>query len=166
MVDANFHQPTIAALFPQCAEKGLSNVLVGQGDWRQLVYNVEPNLAVLGSGPLPPNPAELVGSEQMRDLIAEMVQAYDQVLFDGPPCLVVTDPVPLSTHVDGVVLVVRAGANTFGVVQRVRDMFLRVGAHVLGVVLNGVRVVAGGYLRKNYETFYEYREQAQLPTKQ
>jgi len=166
VVDANFHQPAVTRLFPQCPEQGLSNVLVGQGNWRELVVEIEPNLGILGAGRLPPNPAELLGSEQMRDTIAEMVEAYDQVLLDGPPCLVVADPLSLSTLVDGVVLVVRAGANTFGIVQRVRDMFLRVGAHVIGVALNGVRVVAGGYLRKSYETFYEYREQAQLPLKQ
>jgi Mrp family chromosome partitioning ATPase len=70
----------------------------------------------------------------------------------------------LSTKVDGVILVVRAGANTYGIVQRARDMFERVGAHLLGVVLNGVRVTAGGYLRKNYETYYEYHQQPQLPS--
>ena len=166
VIDANFHQPAITRLFPQCPEQGLSNVLVGQGNWRELIVEIEPNMGILGAGRLPPNPAELLGSEQMRDTIAEMVEAYDQVLLDGPPCLVVADPLSLSTLVDGVVLVVRAGANTFGIVQRVRDMFLRVGAHVIGVTLNGVRVVAGGYLRKSYETFYEYREQAQLPLKQ
>ena len=166
VVDANFHQPAIARLFPQCSDQGLSNVLVGQGDWRELAVEIEPNLAVLAAGPLPPNPAELLGSEQTGQTIAEMLQTYDQVLFDGPPCLVVADPVSLSTRVDGVVLVVRAGANTYGIVQKVRGMLLGVGAHLVGVVLNGVRVVAGGYLRKNYETFYEYREQAQLPSKQ
>ncbi len=166
VVDANFHQPAIARLFPQCSDQGLSNVLVGQGDWRELAVEIEPNLAVLAAGPLPPNPAVLLGSEQMSQTIAEMLQAYDQVLFDGPPCLVVADPVSLSTRVDGVVLVVRAGANTYGIVQKVRGMLLGVGANLIGVVLNGVRVVAGGYLRTNYETFYEYREQAQLPTKQ
>ena len=87
------------------------------------------------------------------------------VIFDGPPCLLVSDGPVASTMVDGVVLVVRAGANTYGVVQRARDMLSRVGAHILGVVLNGVRVTSGGYLRKNYETFYEYHEQAQLPAK-
>ena len=119
----------------------------------------------MSAGPLPPNPAELLGSVSMRSFIDEATSQYDQVIFDGPPCLVVADPLSLSTLVDGVVLVVRAGANTFGIVQRVRDMFLRVGAHVIGVVLNGVRVVAGGYLRKYYETFYEYREQPQLPSR-
>jgi Mrp family chromosome partitioning ATPase len=92
-----------------------------------------------------------------------MREEYDQVLIDGAPSLVVSDSCVLGTMVDGVVLVVRAQANTAGVVQRMRDMLDRVGAHVLGVVLNGMRTTAGGYLRKNYDTFYEYHEQRELP---
>ncbi|MDP7635934.1 MAG: polysaccharide biosynthesis tyrosine autokinase [Phycisphaerae bacterium] len=166
LVDANFHQPTIDQLFPQAPQGGLSSALVGQADWTDLIHQVEENLYVLASGPLPPNPAELLGSEQMGTVISEMTAQYDQVLFDAAPMLVVTDPAVLSTLVDGVILVVRAGASTYGVVQRARDMLMRVGAHVIGAVLNGVRVTAGGYFRKSYDTFYEYRgEQAQLPEK-
>ena len=163
VVDANFRQPMIRKLFPECPEAGLSNALVGQGNWEQLVREIEPNLSVMGSGPMPPNPAELLGSDHMRNLLAEMTAKYDQVLFNGAPCLLVTDSPILSTLVDGVVLVVRAGANTHGVVMRARDTLRRVGAHILGVVLNGIRVTAGGYLRENYRTFYEYHEQEQLP---
>ena len=164
IVDANFRQPAIRQLFPECPEGGLSSALVGQANWSDLAHEVQPNLHVLPAGMLPPNPAELLGSEEMRTLIAEMVGQYDQVIIDGAPCLVVTDSAILSTLVDGVVLTVRAGANSYGIVQRTRDMLQRVGAHIVGVALNGVRVTAGGYLRKSYETFYEYHEQSQLPT--
>ena len=163
VVDANFRQPMIRKLYPQCPEGGLSGSLVGQANWREQICQVEPNLFVMASGPLPPNPAELLGSEPMRQLVKDMIAEYDQVMFDGAPCLVVTDSAILATMVDGVVLVVRAEANTYGIAQRTRDMLNRVGARILGVVLNGVRVTAGGYLRKSYETFYEYQEQAQLP---
>ncbi len=163
VVDTNFRQPGISSLFPDCPPGGLSSALVGQAQWRDLVYEVNPNLHVLAAGILPPNPAELLGSQEMRVHLDEMVQQYDQVLLDGAPCLVVTDSAVLSTLVDGVILTVRAGVNTHGIVQRTRDILMRVGGHIIGSVLNGVRVTAGGYLRKSYETFYEYREQAQLP---
>ena len=159
VIDANFRQPMIHKTFPDCPEAGLSTALVGQADWKDIVKEVEPNLSVMASGPLPPNPAGLLGSDQMRNLLSEMETQYDQIIFDGPPCLLVTDAPVLGTMVDGVILVVRAGANTHGVVQRSRDMLQRVGAHVLGVVLNGIRVTAGGYLRKNYQSFYEYHEE-------
>jgi capsular exopolysaccharide synthesis family protein len=165
LVDTNFRQPKIKELFACEHEQGLSSILVGQAEWRDLAIEVEPNLSVLPAGVLPPNPAELLGSEQMRQLIAEMTSEFDQVIFDSAPCMIVSDAVALSTMVDGVVLVVRAGTSTHGLVQRARDTFNRVGAKVLGVVLNGMRATPGGYLRKNYETFYEYHEQTrQLPT--
>jgi capsular exopolysaccharide synthesis family protein len=163
VVDANFRQPAIGKLFSSCPDGGLSSALVGQAAWRDMVREIEPNFSVMASGPLPPNPGELLGSEQMSSIIAEMVAEYDQVIFDAAPCLLVTDAPALSTLVDGVVLVVRAGANTYGIVQRSREMLTRIGAHVVGVVLNGVRAMAGGYLRKNYEAFYDYHEQAKLP---
>jgi capsular exopolysaccharide synthesis family protein len=164
VVDTNVRQPQIAKLFPACPKPGISSVLVGQANWREQVCQVEPNMFVMASGPLPPNPAELLGSDQMRSLITELAANYDQVIFDGAPCLVVTDGSVLATMVDAVILVVRAGANTHGIVQRTRDMLTRVGAHVVGVALNGIRVTAGGYLKKSYDAFYDYREPSpQLP---
>lgn len=167
VVDANFRQPMIRRLFPQCSEGGLSSALVGQATWQKQVVEVSPNLCVMASGPLPPNPADLLGSEEMRKILDEMGQEYDQVIIDGAPALVVTDSSVLSTLIDGVMLVVRAGANTHGIVQRTKGIFDRVGAHIIGVTLNAVRVTAGGYLRKNYETFYEYHEDQprELPAK-
>jgi len=122
VVDANFRQPSLSNLFPQASVNGLSSALVGQGRWEDDVYQVDRNLSVMTAGPLPPNPAELFGSEQMRTIIAEMTARYDQVIFDAAPALVVTDPSVLGTQVD-------------------------------------VRITAGGYLKKNYNTFYEYRGQ-------
>jgi capsular exopolysaccharide synthesis family protein len=165
VVDANFRQPAIRRLFASCPEAGLSSALVGQAKWRDLVQEIEPNFSVMASGPLPPNPGELLGSEQMSGIIAEMVEQYDQVIFDTAPCLLVTDAPALSTRVDGVILVVRAGANTYGIVQRTREVLTRLGANVIGVVLNAARAMAGGYLRKNYEAFYDYQERAKLPQK-
>jgi len=165
VVDANFRQPAIGELFPASPEGGLSSALVGQAAWRDMVVEIEPNFSVMASGPMPPNPGELVGSEQMRVLLGEIVAEYDQVIFDGAPCLVVTDSLALGSLVDGIVLVVRAGANTYGIVQRTQDVLSRGGTRILGIVLNGVRAIAGGYLRKNYEAFYDYHEQAKLPQK-
>lgn len=163
VIDANFRQPRIGEFFPQGDGRGLSNALVGQADWPDLVHQVEPNLSVMLAGPLPPNPAELLGSEQAKRLVAEAVERYDQVIFDTAPCLVVTEPSVLSTIVDGVIIVIRAGSNTYGMIQRCRDMMARLGAHIVGVLLNGVKVTAGGYLRKNYDRFYEYGYGEALP---
>jgi polysaccharide biosynthesis transport protein len=165
VVDANFRQPAIAGMFPSASAAGLSSALVGQASWRDVVSPTEmPNMSVIAAGPLPPNPADLLGSEQMRQLLAEMSAEYDQVLIDGSPIMVVSDSVVLSTIVDGVIMVVRAGSNSVGIVQRSAEQLARVGAHVTGVILQGVRSTAGGYLRKNYQTYYDYQQKPpQLP---
>lgn len=161
VVDANFRQPALAEIFPKASKAGLSSALVGQAAWRDVVSPTEvPNLFVITSGPLPPNPAELLGSDAMRQLVSEMTDEYDQVLFDGSPAMVVADACVLSTQVDGVIVVVRAGSNNIGMVQKTSDQLSRIGAHVMGVVLQAVRTTAGGYMRKNYETFYEYHQRA------
>jgi capsular exopolysaccharide synthesis family protein len=159
VVDAIFRQPAIAALFPQAPPAGLSSALVEQVQWRDVVYKTDiANLSVVASGPLPPNPADLLSSPAMRKMVQEMTAEYDQVIFDGSPTTLVADASVLATQVDGVILVVRAGANSVGIVQRSAEQLHRVGARVLGVVLQGVRITAGGYLRKNYESFYEYHQ--------
>jgi len=159
IVDANFRQAAMAEIFPDAKEPGLSSALVGQGNWRDAVSATGvPNCDVIAAGPLPPNPAELFGSKAMEDIIAEMKAEYDQIFIDGPPVMVVSDAVILATKVDAVLLVVRAHANSVGIVQRAVGQLRHVGAHVLGTVLQGVRTTAGGYLRKNYQTFYEYHQ--------
>ncbi len=163
VVDANFRQPAIHQLFPDSPSAGLSNVLVGQADWHDILQEIRPGLFVMNSGPIPPNPVELLGSEQMAELIQSLSEEFDHVIFDTAPLLVVADAAVLSTRTAGTILVVRAGINTYGIAQRARDMLTKLGTHIYGVVLNGVRVRAGGYLRKSYETFYEYREGAKSP---
>lgn len=157
LVDANFRRPSLRGIFPEAGEAGLSDALSAQTKWEQCVHATKvPNLSVMSSGPLPPNPNELLGGELAKCILAEMCGQFDQVIFDGPPLLLISDASVLAGLVDGVVLVVRAGVNTYGIVQRCRDSLNRLGAHTMGVVLNGVRTTVGGYLRKNYETFYEY----------
>ena len=158
VLDANFRQPAIQGLFPECSQGGLSNVLLGEGNWKDYIHAVSPQMYVMPSGPIPPHPTELLGSGKMRGLLDELYEEFDQIIIDSAPCLVISDTIVLSTVVDGVILVVLAGENTHGVVQRTRDMLSRLGVHIYGAILNGVRVTAGGYLRKNYDTFYEYRD--------
>lgn len=161
VVDANFRQPAIGSLFPDVPKAGLSSALVGQANWKDVIAPTGiSNCDVIAAGPLPPNPSELLGSEAMRQLIAEMTAEYDEVLFDGSPAMIVADACVLSTQVDGVILVVRAGENSSGIVQKSVDQLRRIGARIIGTVLQGVRTTAGGYLRKNYETFYEYHQKA------
>jgi polysaccharide biosynthesis transport protein len=162
VVDANFRRPAIGKLFLDGDQVGLSDVLSGQKTWQECVHKTAvPNLSVMVSGKLPPNPNELLGSDVAKSMLAQMAEQYDQVIVDGPPFLLISDAGVLATEMDGVVLVIRAGVNTHGIVDRCRQGLARIGAHTLGVVLNGVRVTAGGYLQKNYDAFDEYRSDSE-----
>lgn len=158
LVDGNFRRPAIHRFFPVKSSGGLSNILVGGGSFRDYVNATEiPNLDVLGSGPLPPSPAELVGSQQMRDFIAEVTGLYDQVMIDAPPILLATDAALLASRTNGAILVIRANANSRGIGSRACSMLSHVNAHLFGTVLNAARVRRGGYFREQLRTFYDYR---------
>ena len=102
-------------------------------------------LHLLTSGPIPPNPAELVASDRLRNLLEEAATRYEHVIIDSPPLMHVTDPVILSTMVDGVILVVQSGRSTRDIVRRARQELLNVGAKVFGVVLNNFDMKREGY---------------------
>lgn len=157
LVDCNFRRPGLREAFKSTRREGLSNLLVGQGKLDDFVTRTEqPNLFILSSGPMPPTPAELLGSTYMQNLLKDALTSYDRVIFDGPPALLISDALILAAQVDGVILVARAVSNSKGAVKRAREQLERIGAHVLGAVLNGVQAAAGGYFRRQYQDFYEY----------
>ncbi|MBI5722685.1 MAG: polysaccharide biosynthesis tyrosine autokinase [Planctomycetes bacterium] len=158
LIDANFSQPIMKKLFPQCPEDGLSAAMAGQMNWQDVVLEVAPNLSVMSSGNMPADAMGLFTSGLLQRLVDEMASFYDQIIFDGAPCMVVSDAQALSAVVSGVVLVVRAGVNTYGLIQRMRDTLQRLGANLVGVVLNAARFTPGGYFRESYKAFYEYQE--------
>ncbi|HWX43310.1 MAG TPA: capsular biosynthesis protein, partial [Blastocatellia bacterium] len=101
-----------------------------------------------------PNPAELVSSEKMKETLRILCQRYDHILIDSPPLMHVTDPVIISTLVDGVILVVHGGKSTREVVKRARQELASVGAKVFGVVLNNLDLKREGY--DEYYYYYQY----------
>ena len=109
-------------------------------------------LSVLTSGPIPPNPAELLGSDQMRRLLAALQANYTHVVIDSPPVSSFTDGVLISTMVDGVLLVVHGGKSSRNVVRRARQLLHDVGAKVFGVVLNNVNLQSNDYYY--YQRYY------------
>jgi capsular exopolysaccharide synthesis family protein len=111
-----------------------------------------PNLFVLPAGTPPPNPAELMASSQMFDLLAELRDQYDHLVVDTPPTLSVTDAVVLSTRADAVVLVIRSSQTTKPALRRARDILAQVNARVAGVLLNAVNLDS-----PDYYYYYEYQ---------
>jgi capsular exopolysaccharide synthesis family protein len=159
LVDANFRRPVLANAFGiKNPAEGLSNILIGHKNPESLIQKTQhQNLDVLPAGPLPPNPAELLSGSYLKEFIRQFGQKYETIMFDGPPILVVSDAMVLSTVVDGVILVVRAGASSRGAIGRAKEQLKRAGAKLLGVVLNDVKITRGGYFREMYKTYYEYQ---------
>ena len=158
LVDANFRKPAIHRFYPPKSSGGLSNLLVGDGKLEDFVNATDQgNLFVLASGPLPPNPAELMGSEQMSSFLAEAASKYDQIILDAAPVLLASDTSALATKTDGAIMVFRAKHNSRGIGGRACGLLSRVNAHIFGGVLNAAQVRRGGYFREQLRTFYDYR---------
>jgi succinoglycan biosynthesis transport protein ExoP len=146
LIDADLRRPTIHRVFRLNSPQGLSACLALDLNPDEVIRKTwVPNLSVLPCGQVPVNPSELISSDRMRQLLADLADQYDHVLIDSPPLINVTDPVILSTLVDGVVLVVHAGHSTREVVRRARHELASVGAQILGVVLNNLDVQREGY---------------------
>ena len=166
VVDANFQQPALAHLFSGASStEGLSTVLQGNCSLDEALHEVKPGLTIMTAGPTPLNPTELFESDAVDTLISDLSSRFDHVLIDGGPCLVVNEPAILSTKVDGVILVVRAEESHYGTVEGTVAVLNRVGANMYGIVLNGMRTRPGGYLRKNYDLYYEYQAR-HMPVRQ
>lgn len=142
VIDADMRRPTIHAYFGIENERGLCNILAKEMSGPEILNLIqkerESGLYVLTSGPIPPNPAELIGSDQMRRLVVELRTTFDHIVIDSPPIASFTDGVLLSAISDGVILVVHANECSRKVVRRSQQALEEVGARVLGVVLNRV----------------------------
>ncbi len=149
LVDADLRRPTLHTLFGLNNDKGLTSLFIdAKGPIEPALKDVKvPNLQVLTSGPLPPNPAELLGSQRMLDVIAALKQRADIILFDAPPVIAVTDAAVLGKRVDGVVLVVEAGQTRREHARRAKEQLEKLNIRIVGAVLNGASVdnTLGGY---------------------
>jgi len=156
LLDADLRRPVVHKTFSIDKDRGLTNVLIGKATLPEAIQSSgSRNLDILPSGILPPNPAELLGSSRMANLIKELQGKYDMLVFDSPPLLAVTDAAVLSRHVDGVLLVVKSGQTQHEALVRAIDLLRNVGAKVLGVLLNDVsRENAYGA----YHYYYYYGE--------
>ena len=158
LIDANLRRPALQNIYPSARGNGLTNLLIGDAQFDDCVRRTDlPNLDVIGAGPIPPNPAELLSGDLCRKFVMEAVGRYDHVVFDSPPVLLASDASVLATLVDGAILVLRAKENSRGVANRAINLLGHVNAHLFGAVLNGAQVRRGGYFREQLRTYYEYQ---------
>ena len=157
IIDCDLRRPRLHAQFNLSNNRGLTNCLSGESDDLDSLiqtYEKQPNLKVLPSGPIPPNPAELLGSEEMRNLLTRLREKFTHIIVDSPPAISFTDASILSTMVDGVMLVVHGGRSSRAVVRRAKQQLLDVGAHIFGVVLNNVKLESQDYYYSGYYSNY------------
>ncbi len=139
LVDCDLRRPTLHTLFGLSNDQGLTSMMLQEGSRAPVQKTEVPGLLVLTSGPLPPRPADILGSKRMEAVIAQLRDNADIVLFDTPPVTAVTDAVVLATKVDGVLLVFRAGATRRDRAREARRLLDKVNANIVGVVLTDVK---------------------------
>ena len=154
LIDGDLRRPSIHKTLGMGPHSGLSNVLTGSTTLDEAIVRTTllPNLFVLPAGTPPPNPAELLASSNMRDVLLQLREQYDHVVIDTPPSLSVTDAVVLSPRADAVILVIRSGQTSKHALRRSRDILFQVNAKLVGVLLNAVDLTS-----PDYYYYYEYQ---------
>jgi len=156
LIDADLRRPTVHHRFGLNGKVGLTSVLTGSVPFEQAIQNVPeiPMLDVLVAGPIPPFPTEMLGSVTMKALLKKCEGLYTHIVMDSPPLLSVTDSVVLGRDCDTVVLIVRHGKSSKHAIRRARDLLVRSGAPLTGIVLNAVDLSSPEYY--SYYGYYGY----------
>jgi protein-tyrosine kinase len=145
-IDADMRKPTGHKTFRVPNRQGLTSCLVGQSNVHGVIQSTEiENLHVITAGPIPPNPAELLASNRMKEFIRELKKEFDQIIIDSPPVLAVADATILATQVDGCILVVNAGKTNREMAIKAKQQLENVKAPMLGVVLNNKEMKGNSY---------------------
>jgi capsular exopolysaccharide synthesis family protein len=150
VIDADLRKPTMHHTFMKTNRWGLSNVVSGQSAPAEVIVETHVhNLFLMPSGPVPPNPSEMLASKRMTVMLEELKESFDVIIIDTPPALAVTDAQVVATKVDGVLIVIDYGKVKREAAMKVKANLQHVNARMLGVVINNVD-------RKNGEGYYYY----------
>jgi capsular exopolysaccharide synthesis family protein len=169
LIDANFWQPCLNEIFPrpqtqndqddEPSEFGLSTLLVGLCGYQEIIRpSGIGGFDIIDSGPLPTNPAELLGGAQMEQLLKHQRENYDYVIVDGPPVLLVSDTKVLAKLVDATILVFNASTTRRGAAQRTIRELREVNATIIGCVLLAVKAMKGGYFHEQFKSHQKYQK--------
>lgn len=147
LLSCDLRNPSIGQYIENDVNFGITNVLMRRMelDSAIIVDETEPNLSILMSGPIPPNPSELISSNAMKNLIKELEEKYDYVIIDTPPVGIITDAAILSTISDGVLLVVKSESTKKDIIKNAIENINRVNGKILGTVLTHVKSKGGHY---------------------
>lgn len=167
IIDADMRKPRIHKVFGRDNGTGLSNYLSGNIQLDSIIRTSRiPNLSFIPSGPIPPNPSELLGSNLFRKMIQSLGERYNHLVFDSPPIIGFTDSTILSTMVDGIILVIIGGKTPKETLLRAKEILFQVDARILGVVINRADIRRSDYGSYYYRYHYYYqkeRKRKELP---
>lgn len=161
LVDCDLRKPIQHKVFGVENGRGLANCLLQNLPPEEVAHKgLVENLTVLTSGPIPPNPAEILSSDKVRSLWNSLLERYDYLIVDSPPVLAVTDTLLLAGQVQGVLLVVEAGTTRTDIAREAKEQLVRANARLLGVVLNKVKMQSQDY----YYYYYYYYHRGESPS--
>ncbi len=160
LVDSDLRKPRLHRIFKVKNVRGLSGFLTGKVPLKDVIQKTSiENIWIIPSGPIPPNPSELLNSNRMKELLGQVKKKFDVVLLDSPPLLVVVDPVIISSFVDSTVLIIEAGETTRKPFLRAVEELRRANGKIIGVVFNEVKAKGEGYYSPyyhHYRSSYHY----------
>ena len=155
LIDCDMRRPKLHRVFGVPRDRGVSNILVGNCTIEDvIIHTTIPGIDIVPSGPVPPNPSEMLGSQLMTKLLADARNRYERIIIDSPPLTAVTDAVIMSRCVDGVVLVIRAGETHREIIKNGIGLLQAANAHTLGAVLNSVEMGRDSYYYYQYYYYY------------
>lgn len=150
LIDADMRKPTLHLFFGTRNNRGLSTAIVGEAAINEVIKEIgDDGLNLMTSGPLPPNPAELLHSNKMKELLKLLSNTYDMVIIDSPPLLSVADAQILGGNVDGTIMVTNVKDNNRDLLAKAKNVLLKSNSNILGVVLNNMNM-------KGSEYYYSY----------
>ena len=153
LIDCDLRKPRINKFLKIRGQKGLSTYLCGQSTLEEIIIETQyKNLSVIVSGIIPPNPSELIGAKEMSELITELENRFDYIIFDTPPLDTLSDTLVLVPYCDGVIIVTKHNVTTHPYLQKTIKKLEFANAKILGIVLNGYNVKSKYYYYK-----YEYK---------
>lgn len=156
VLDCDLRKPIIHKIFELRNFVGVVDILVKDLGWSKVWHEPVPRLKVVTTGPMPPNPSDLLGSRRFGQVIEQAREQFDYVLIDAPPVELVSDPAIIAVQGDGVLLVLDAQITRKGALRRSVRSLEAVGANVFGTVMNNAKVSRGGYYSGGYYSGYKY----------
>lgn len=164
LIDCDMRNPRVHKVFGVTNLEGLTNILMGEKNLADVAFKDDQDiqsLTIVTSGPIPPNPAELLGSRRMSDFLQDMRDQFDMIVLDSPPINLVTDSAILSTITDGTIMVVEVGKTDIEAAVSGKELLEKVNANLIGVVLNKIPTRGRSYYNYSYYQYDEYYDDSE-----